>query len=133
MPELFSNEWMQSYKDHWNQEPELADALAQINFNSAIGYGFKGDPQPKAVLMIEQGHAVEATAYNGQTLSWDLRADLEDWQKWLKQGLNMMGLGMAYMGGKLKFEVGDYNAIIKDPRMVGPFIKSFTVMGRVDS
>jgi hypothetical protein len=38
---------------------------------------------------------------------------------------------MAYTRGKLKFEVGDYGAIVKDPRMVGPFIKSFNVMGQV--
>jgi hypothetical protein len=31
----------------------------------------------------------------------------------------------------MKFKVGDYGAMIKDPRMAGPFIKSFAVMGRV--
>ncbi len=31
----------------------------------------------------------------------------------------------------LKFANGDYKAMIKEPRMAGPFIKSFTVMGRV--
>jgi NAD(P)H-dependent flavin oxidoreductase YrpB (nitropropane dioxygenase family) len=41
MAELFSPEWMQAYKDQWNAEPELADALAKINFNSAIAYGWK--------------------------------------------------------------------------------------------
>jgi len=43
----------------------------------------------------------------------------------------MMSLGMAYTTRKLKFQVGDYTAMIKDPRMAGPFIKSFDVMGRV--
>ncbi len=43
----------------------------------------------------------------------------------------MMGLGMAYTGRKLKFEMGDYSAMVKDPRMAGPFIKSFAAMGRV--
>ena len=32
---------------------------------------------------------------------------------------------------KLKFNKGDYSAMIKDPRMAGPFIKSFAVMGQV--
>ena len=41
----------------------------------------------------------------------------------------MMALGMAYTRGKLKFNVGDYGAMIKNPAMAGPFIKSFTVMG----
>jgi hypothetical protein len=42
-----------------------------------------------------------------------------------------MSLGMAYTTGKLKFKVGDYMAMIKNPSMAGPFIKSFSVMGRV--
>jgi hypothetical protein len=64
-------------------------------------------------------------------LNWDLRADLDYWEQWKTKGLNMMGLGMAYMSRKLQFRVGDYTSMIKDPRMAGPFIKSFTVMSRV--
>ncbi|WP_277883924.1 hypothetical protein [Nostoc sp. FACHB-888] len=40
MANLFSLEWMQSYKVCWNAEPELVDVLAKINFSSVIGYGF---------------------------------------------------------------------------------------------
>lgn len=131
MAELFSPEWMQAYKDQWNAEPELADALAKINFNSAIAYGWKEDDNPKGILIIKDGRAVEAGLYQGQNLNWDLRADRQNWEKWVKNGLNMMGLSAAYMQGKLKFVVGDYGAMIKDPRMVRPFLKSFAVMGRV--
>jgi hypothetical protein len=81
--------------------------------------------------VVKNGQAVDAGAYNGETLNWDLRADPEDWEKWFKKGLNMMGLSGAYMQGKLKFLVGDYGAMIKDPRMVNPFLKSFSVMGDV--
>jgi hypothetical protein len=45
--------------------------------------------------------------------------------------LTMMGLSMAYITRKLQFRVGDYTAMIKDPRMAGPFVKSFAVMSRV--
>jgi hypothetical protein len=38
---------------------------------------------------------------------------------------------MAYTTGKMKFAVGDYGSMLKDPRMAGPFIKSFSVMGTV--
>lgn len=131
MAELFSPEWMQTYKEQWNAEPELADALAKIHFNSAIAYGWKEDDKPQGILIIKDGRAVEAGSYQGQALNWDLRADRQNWEKWVKKGLNMMGLSAAYMQGKLKFAVGDYGAMIKDPRMVGPFLKSFTVMGRV--
>jgi hypothetical protein len=40
-------------------------------------------------------------------------------------------LGMAVTSGKLKFNSGDFKAMIKDPRMATPFVKSFTVMGWV--
>jgi hypothetical protein len=43
----------------------------------------------------------------------------------------MTGLGLAFSTGKLKFKKGDFKAMISDPRMAGPFIKSFAAMGRV--
>lgn len=131
MTNLFSLEWMQSYKACWNAEPELADVLAKINFSSVIGYGFIGDPHPTGVITIVQGRAVSASGYDEQPLNWDLRSDHKHWQKWLTKSLDMTELSMACITRKLKFEVGDYLAMIKDPRMVGPFIKSFTVMGQV--
>lgn len=131
MTNLFSPEWMQAFAEQWNTEPELADALAKIHFNSVIGYGFDSEATPKGVITVESGRVVTAGTYNGQKLNWDLRADPNQWQQWLTKGLNMMGLSMAYMSRKLQFRVGDYTAMIKDPRMAGPFIKSFAVMGRV--
>lgn len=129
MAELFSEEWMQGFKDRWNADNELAGALAKIGFNSTIGYGFDGEDSPRAVLRVENGQAVDATAYNGQELNWDLRATSDNWNKWMKKPPGMMGLGMAYTSRKLKFNVGDYTAMIKDPRMAGPFIRSFSAMG----
>jgi hypothetical protein len=131
MTELFSDEWMGKFKDAWNKEPDLADELAKIGFNSVIGYGFDGDAQPKGFLAVENGHAVSAGPFNGETLNWDLRATSDNWQKWIDKPPGMMGLGMAYTSRKLKFNKGDYAAMIKDPRMAGPFIKSFAVMGKV--
>lgn len=130
MADLFSNEWMKSFMSQWNAEPELADALAKINFNSVIGYGFDGEDKPRGVIKVENGKAVSAGTFNGETLNWDLRASADNWNKWLAKPPGMMGLGMAYTSRKLKFNVGDYGAMIKDPRMAGPFIKSFSVMGR---
>ena len=132
MANLFSDTWMKAYMKQWNNDPELADALAKINFNSNIGYGFVGQDQPRGILIVENGKVVSASAYNGEKMNWDLRASPKNWSKWLKKGLGMASLGAAYLRGKLKFKTGNYSAMIKDPRMVGPFIKSFTVMGRVD-
>jgi hypothetical protein len=130
MAELFSEDWMQSFKEQWNSEPELSDALAKIDFNSVIGYGFPGEDTPRGVITIDRGKATAAGAYNGEKMNWDLRASADQWTKWMSKPPGMMGLGAAFTTGKIKFVVGDYKGMLKDPRMAGPFIKSFSVMGR---
>lgn len=131
MAELFSDAWMKAFMEEWNKDPELSDALAAIGFDSVIGYGFLDDDAPKGVLVVKGGKATEAGEFSGQDLNWDLRAAKDNWEKWKEKGIKMAGLGMAYTTGKLKFNKGDYMAMIKDPRMAGPFIKSFTAMGQV--
>ena len=79
----------------------------------------------------ESGKAVESGSYNDQDVNWDLRASEAQWQKWMSKPPGMMGLGAAYTTRKLKFEVGDYTAMMKQPAMAGPFIKTFTIMGKV--
>ncbi|MBF0283767.1 MAG: SCP-2 sterol transfer family protein [Magnetococcales bacterium] len=131
MAELFSGDFMAKFADEWNKEPDLSGALAKIGFNSVIGYGVQGEDKPRGVLVVEGGKASKGASFAGETLNWDLRASAENWEKWRKDGIGMMGLGMAYTTGKIKFVVGDYGAMVKDPRMAAPFIKSFSVMGRV--
>jgi len=131
MPSLFSDDWMVDFGNAWNDESDLGDALAKINFNSVIGYGFTGDDAPLGYINVENGYVTSAGAFDGQEMNWDLRASASDWEKWCQKGLGMMSLGLAYTSGKLKFQQGDYGAMIKNPAMAGPFIKSFTVMGRV--
>lgn len=130
MADLFSEEWMNSFKEQWNAEKELSEALAQIGFSSVIGYGFEGEDTPRGVLKVENGFAVSGGAYSGDEMNWDIRCTEEQWKKWIAKPPGMMGLGTAFTMGKMKFKVGDYGAMIKDPRMAGPFIKSFSVMGR---
>ncbi len=135
MAELFSDEWMKKFMEKWNAEPELSDALAKINFNSTIGYGFDKEDKPRGILVVKDGKVIDAGVYVdqklNQELNWDLRATEASWKQWLENGLGMAGLGVAYVSGKMKFKKGDYTAMIKDPRMAPPFIKSFTVMGQV--
>jgi hypothetical protein len=131
MAEFFSDAWMKNFMEEWNKEPDLADALSKINFTSNIGYGLLDEDQARGVVVVENGKVTSAGAYNGEELNWDLRASQDNWDKWMTKGLGMAGLGMAYVGGKLKFKSGDYKAMVKDPRMAGPFVKTFTVMGRV--
>lgn len=131
MAELFSDAWMKRFQEEWNKEPDLSNALEKIDFSSVIAYGFDGEDNPRGVLVVEKGKATKGGAFSGEALNWDLRASKENWEKWIQKELGMMGLGMAYTTRKLKFKVGDYGSMIKDPRMAAPFIKSFSVMGRV--
>ena len=117
--------------DKWNNAPELANELSIIGFNSTIAYGFDDEEQPRGVLVVENGKAIAATTFADQELNWDLRASKKNWKKWFSKPPGMMDLGMAYTSQQLKFNKGDYSTMIKDPRMAGPFIKSFIVMGRV--
>jgi hypothetical protein len=130
MAELFSEEWMQSFMTQWNAESELVSALEQIGFGSVIGYGFEGEAQPRGVISVENGRAVSAGAYTGEPLNWDIRCSETQWKKWIGKPPGMMGLGVAFTSGKMKFKVGDYASMLKDPRMAAPFIKSFSVMGK---
>ena len=131
MSDFLSPDWLAAFAEEWNKEPALSGALAEIGFTSTIAYGMKGDPAPKGLIVIENGRAVSSGAYSGQPMNWDIRCTPEHWEKWMKKPPSMMDLGVAYTTGKMKFEVGDYGAMIKDPRMTGPFIKSFTAMSRV--
>lgn len=128
---MFNEEWMNKFQTAWNNEPGLADSLHNIHFNSVIAYGFDTDEQPSGVIRVEDGNVISAGPYDGEEVNWDLRASSDNWEKWSKKPPGMMGLGMAYTTGKLKFLVGDYGAMVKDPRMAGPFIKSFAVMGKI--
>ncbi len=131
MADLFSEEWMSGFMNEWNNEGDLTGPLADIGFDSVIAYGIQGEDQPRGVLTVEGGKATAAAAYSGQDLNWDLRCSEDHWNKWISKPPGMMGLGTAYTTGKLKFAVGDYAAMIKNPKMAGPFIKTFSVMGRV--
>lgn len=122
---------MQKFMHEWNNEPEVSKELAQIKFNSNIAYGFISDDDPVGVLVVTKGKVTSAGEYHGENINWDLRAKSEDWEEWLQTPPSMLTIGMAYSSRKLKFNQGDYSSILKDPRIAGPFIKSFVVMGRI--
>ena len=130
MAQLFSADWMNELKDAWNDEPEVCDKLAEIGFNSVIYCGFKNEEDPRGLFIVENGICVRAGAWSASepAANWDMRADLKDWLKWVENGIGMAGMGIAFATGKLKFKVGDYKSMIKDPRMANPFVKSFGLM-----
>ena len=131
MAVLFSDEWMNQLKDAWNGSDEVSGKLAEIGFSSTIACGFKGDDQPTGIFVVEDGQCVRAGDYNGESVDWDMRADKKNWMKWIEKPLGMGSMGMAVTMGKLKFEAGDFAAMIKDPRMANPFVKSFALMSAI--
>lgn len=131
MAELFSAEWMNALKDAWNAEPDVRGRLEEIGFNSTITCGFKDEDTPRGVFVVENGTCVRAGDFDGTEPDWDMRATPDNWKKWASEGIGMTGLGTAFAMGKLKFMKGDFAAMIKDPRMAGPFVKSFSLMGQI--
>jgi len=129
--ELFSPEWMGAYKDAWNGEPKLTEPLGEIGFSTAIGYGLLDEDQPRGVLLVENGNATFGGVYDNQDMNWDIRAGADLWEQWMKNPPNMTQIGLAYTMRRLQFKQGDYAAMLKEPRMAGPFIKSFETMAQV--
>ena len=131
MTKLFSDDWINGLKDLWNAEPEVSDKLAEINFSSVITCGFKNEEKPRCVFIVENGKAISAGLYNGESADWDMRADEKNWDKWVEKPLNMATMGLAFTTGKLKFQTGDFKGMIKTPSMAVPFVKSFALMGKI--
>ena len=66
---LFDDAWMKGFQEQWNAEPGLYQALAKINFNSVIGYGFKGDDKAIGFIAVENGQCVDAGVYDDRELN----------------------------------------------------------------
>ena len=133
MSELFTADWMNALKEEWNNEPDVKDKLAEIGFNSVITCGYKNEEDPRGVFIVENGVCIKAGDWDGEEADWDMRAAPKDWRKWVTKGIGMAGMGMAYASGKLKFKTGDYGAMMKNPKMAGPFVKSFGLMKNIDT
>ena len=131
MADLFCQEWMEKFVGVWNDSEEVSGGLAKAGFTATMGCGFKGDDAATGILVVENGIAKSGSAYKGEDLTWDLRADKGTWEKWAAKGVGMTGLGIAVTSGKLKFAKGDYGTMIKNPALAGPFVKVFGLMGKV--
>jgi hypothetical protein len=131
MAEICKSEWMNELKDAWNNSDEVSGALAKIDFNSVIACGFKDDIKPTGVFVVEKGICTHAGDYADEDINWDMRASKDDWLKWIETPLNMATMGVAVATGKLKFATGDYASMIKNPKMAGPFVKSFGLMSQI--
>jgi putative sterol carrier protein len=131
MTQLFSEGWMNELREAWNADPDVKDRLADIHFSSVISCGFKDEADPRGVFVVENGTCTHAGAWSGEEPNWDMRASHDDWLKWTQKEMGIAGLTMAFTLGKLKFAKGDFKAMIRDPRMAAPFVKSFALMSRI--
>ena len=130
MPELFSSEWAQNYKQIWNSHDGIADDLGRKGFSSIVAFGIDGEADPRVVLTISNGQIMSAAAPRGETPNWDLRASNEEWEALVNKPPGLMKLGLAYTSRKLKFNKGDYAVMIKDPALSAAFVKCFALMGK---
>ena len=130
MPELFSTDWAQNYKDVWNSSEGIADQLGQADFNSVVAFGIDGESEPRVVLTISNGQIVSAGSPAGEALNWDIRAAEDEWIALVKKPPGLMKLGLAYTSRKLKFRKGDYAVMIKDPGLSTAFVKCFALMAK---
>ena len=133
MSELFSEQWVKSLGQSWNEDPKIVDPLSKAEFTANISYGFIGDQQPKCVLCIVNGKIVNASVYRGEKLDWDLRADLNNWNKWMTKGFGLTALGPAVATKKLQFVQGDYRQMIRNPLLSRPFLRHFALMTKLDT
>lgn len=130
MPELFSADWAQKYKDIWNSNEGIADELGKSGFNSVVAFGVDGEEAPRVVLTISNGIIMSAGSPKGESLNWDLRASADEWKTLVQKPPGLMKLGLAYTSRKLKFKKGDYAVMIKDPGLSVAFVKCFALMAK---
>lgn len=130
MPELFSNEWTENYKQIWNSPEGIASELSRANFSSVVAFGVDGEDKPRCVFTISEGKIVQAGPPRGEDLRWDLRASADEWKNLLAKPPGLMKLGLAYTSRKLKFHKGDYAVMIKDPTLSTAFVKCFALMSK---
>lgn len=129
--EMFSSNWMQQLQQHWNRTGEIVTPLQRAGFSARIGYGFKSEPEPRGILVIENGQAIEAGFYDGTILDWDLRATQEKWSEWIDGGFGLSQLGPAVATGALQFVSGDYRRMIRNPSLSNPFLQHFELMSHI--
>lgn len=128
MSELFSEAWMEQLQERWNDSTDTTKPLAEAGFSARIAYGFKGEEKARGMLVIENGMVVEAGAYDGGELDWDLRAVPEKWAAWIEEGFGLTKLGPAVATGALQFATGNYRQMIRNPSLANPFMHHFKLM-----
>lgn len=133
IPLLFSEIWMKEFAVLWNADQIITHNLAEQHFDAQIGYGFIDATYATGLLVVTQGRIARTGLYKGQSLDWDIRADIKDWENWLKEGLGVARLGFVVSQKKLKFVTGDYREMLRTPPLATAFLRSFELMGQIET
>ena len=134
MIDLFSEQWMTALKNAWNSAPQVFEPLQKAAFSSRVGYGFVGEPQPRGVLVIEDGMATSTlSGVDSSEVDWDLRATEDNWKSWIENGFSLYNLGIAFATHQLQFQKGDYAQMLKNPLLSRPFVRHFELFENIQS
>ncbi len=125
---VFSKDWLDHLKEQWNRKDGLAEQLRAARFDSIVAFGLVDEEAPRAFLVIRNGAVQEVATSSDDDPDWDLRADRQQWERWLNDPPGLFALGMAFTTRSLQFRRGNYPAMIKDPLMAESFKKSFMLM-----
>ena len=125
---LFSEPWMREFGKLWTNDREISSLLQKRAWTANIGYGLSKALHPNGILMIENSQLRRADDYNGQSLDWDMRASLEDWQKWLENGFSIDRMGYVLVHKELQFVQGDYRKVMCTPMYAALLLRSFELM-----
>lgn len=55
MSQIFTETWMLSLQKAWNTNERVHQPLQAAKFNSRMGYGFKGEPRARDLLVVKMG------------------------------------------------------------------------------
>lgn len=133
MSDLFSEQWIQALGNAWNNDTLVVEPLEKAQFTANISYGFIGEENPRCLLTIVNGKTVNASLFDNDHLDWDLRADIQNWEKWLTKGFGLTKLGPAVATRALQFPTGDYRQMIRNPLLSRPFLRHFVLMTQLDT
>jgi hypothetical protein len=131
LSEIFTDAWMKELMKVWNGTPKVHEPLEKASFNARIGYGFKGEPKARGLLVVVNGKVQAAGLMDGGDLDWDLRAAPESWDKWIKEGFGLSKLGPAVAGQTLQFAKGNYRQMIQNLSLSQPFLEHFELMRKI--
>lgn len=127
---VLTRDWVQAYVDEWNDDASFVETLAEAGFSARVAYGMSDEAGPRAVLKVHNGRVVQAEPMSEKPTDWDLRADNDQWRRWLQEPPGLFALGIAFTSRGLQFRSGDYSSMIKNPPIAGSFVHSFVLMSR---